>query len=376
MKGEQPTGFASALGFFRRVLAVTIKELSLLRHDRTVLASIVAQPIMMLLVFGFAMSFEPQQVSWGLLDRSQTPASRSLVEQIRTEDAFLPPIRVRGYDEGRALLQRSRITALVVVPQGYRRDLENGDAAVEVLLNGSDPLQAARVGRWISELIVRGGGASMPMPFDLRQDFRWNRTLADRDFYLPALAGFLLTNLCLSAASLGLVAEKENGTWEHLLAQPARPLELILGKLIPNVLLSYVGLAICILGAGLLYDFWPRGNVFALAVATLPFVLATLGIGVFVSALATNSAQSVFIAVFFIMPSFVLSGSMLPYELMPHGVRELGGLFPLRWYQIIARRIILRGGGLDEVWIPILSLLAIFSVLLLLIRWRLKARLA
>ncbi len=375
MTGPATPSSGHVLGFLRRVRAVTTKELALLRHDRTVLAAIGAQPLVMLLVFGFAMSFEPRLVSWGVLDRSQTPASRQAIERVGTEDAFLPPRRVSGYAEGRDLLQRGVITALVVVPADYRRALEAGDPEVQVLLDGSDPLRAARVGGWISQLLSHPSVEVPPPPVDLRQEFRWNHTLSDRYFYLPALAGFLLTNLCLSAASLGLVAERENGTWEHLLAQPVRPIELLLGKLLPNVLLSYVGLIVCVLGAGLLYGFWPRGSLVALAVATLPFVLATLGIGVLVSALATNSAQSVFIAVFFIMPSFVLSGSMLPYQLMPHGVREFGGLFPLRWFQIIARRIILRGGGLDEVWGPMAVLLAIFGGLLLLIRWRMKPRL-
>jgi ABC-2 type transport system permease protein len=112
-----------------------------------------------------------------------------------------------------------------------------------------------------------------------------------------------------------------------------------------------------------------------LAVVVLPFVLASLAIGVFVSVLAHTSAQAVFITVFFIMPSFVLSGSMFPYQLMPHGVRELGGLFPLRWYQIALRRIVERGAGLVEVAGPIVALVTLFGLLLVGIRWRMKPRL-
>src|SRR5262249_50056745 len=136
------------------------------------------------------------------------------------------------------------------------------------------------------------GTAGTP-PVDLRQDFRFNPTLRDRYFYLSAMAGFLLTNLCLAAASLGLVAEKENGTYEQLLAQPTRPLEVILGKLLPNIATAYAALGMAVLGAGLMYDFWPAGSILLLAAVTLPFILATLSIGVFVSALARTSAQAV-----------------------------------------------------------------------------------
>jgi ABC-2 type transport system permease protein len=108
---------------------------------------------------------------------------------------------------------------------------------------------------------------------------------------------------------------------------------------------------------------------------TLPFVFASLAIGVFVSSLARSSAQAVFITVFFILPSFVLSGVMLPYQLMPDGIREIGSILPLRWYQIGLRSVVSRGGGFEDVLVPMLALSAIFTVLLLLIRWRIKPRL-
>jgi ABC-2 type transport system permease protein len=113
----------------------------------------------------------------------------------------------------------------------------------------------------------------------------------------------------------------------------------------------------------------------SLLIVTLPFVLASLAIGVFVSALAHTSAQAVFITMFFIMPSFVLSGSMFPYQFMPHGVRELGAFFPLRWYQIASRRIIERGAGLGDVVVPMLAMVGLFAVLLFAIRRVMRPRL-
>ena len=118
------------------------------------------------------------------------------------------------------------------------------------------------------------------------------------------------------------------------------------------------------------------GSWTALLLVTLPFVLSSLAIGVFVSTLAKTSGQAVFISVFFIMPSFVLSGSMFPYQLMPPGVREVGYLLPLRWYQIALRRVIERGAGLADVALPMLALFGLFAALLLLIRWRMQPRLA
>ncbi len=374
------------------VLAVAYKETALLRHDKTLAQNVFMQPVIMLLVFGYALSFRPVNVPWAVLDRSESSASRALVAEIRASGYFEPPLRVEGYGEARRLLREGKVTAVLVVPSELRRRMERGRPEVQLLLDGTDPMTAARISGYVTQIAsrvglradpgLRGRGETSPAPragpepgIDLRQSFRFNPTLRDLDFYLSAMAGFLLTNLCLSAAALSLVAEKENGTYEQLLAQPTRPLEVVVGKLLPNVAVSYLSLGLATIGSGLFYGFWPRGNMLLLLLATLPFVLATLSIGAFVSTLARTSAQAIFIAVFFIMPSFVLSGSMLPYELMPHGVREFGGLFPLRWFQVAARRIIVRGSSLGEVAVPILVLVAIFLVLLAAIRRMMKPRL-
>lgn len=378
--------------FVSNVLAIAYKEASLLKHDATVIQNVLLQPVVLLLVMGFALRFTPQDVPWAVLDRSQTAASRELVAEVMTSGYFQPPQRVTSYDQGRGLLKRGEAIALLVVPDDFRREIATGRPRVQLLLDGTDPITAARVGGYVSQIasrfeVERGppgreragdaptGGPGLAPPIELREEFRFNPTLRDLNFYLSALAGFLLTNICLAAASLGLVAEKENGTYEQMLAQPATPLQIILGKLLPNVATSYVALTIGMIGSGLVFDYWPRGNVLLFAAATLPFILATLAIGVFVSALARTSAQAIFIAVFFIMPSFVLSGSMLPYALMPHGVREVGALFPLRWYQILSRRVIERGAGLTEILVPTLVLLGLFLAILVGIRACMKPRL-
>jgi ABC-2 type transport system permease protein len=362
-----------------------------MRHDSTLIGNVLGQPLMMLCVFGYAMSFHPHHVPWAVLDRSETPASRQLIAQIESVGSFDPPMRVVGYADGRQLLERSEAVAVVVIPQDFRRRVEEGRGSVQLLLDGTDPLTAARVARYITEVAAQleiratpkarsretppGGRNVAQTPIDLRQEFRFNPTLLDRNFYLSALAGFLLMNIGLSGGSLGLVAEKENGTYEQMLAQPTTAIEIVLGKLVPNVVIGYVALAVAVLGAGLAYDYWPAGSVLLLAVVTLPFLLSVLGLGVLVSALARTSAQAVFISVFFIMPSFVLSGSMLPYQLMPHGVREVGGIFPLRWYQIAARRIIERGADPSDVAVPMLVLCLLFGATLVALRWNMKPRL-
>jgi ABC-2 type transport system permease protein len=374
--------------FRSNVLAVAYREASVMRHDRAFLGVVMVQPIMMLLLFGLALSNKPANVPWAVLDRSQTALSRRFVQEVEATGYFLPPRAVGGYAAGHGRLERGAALAFLVIPRDFARDAGRGRPQVQLLLDGSDPLSSARIGAYVARVAAafdvpvapapRGSlraGTRATDPIDVRQRFWFNPTLRDRDFFLTALAGMLLTNLCLSATSLGLVGERESGTYEQMLALPTTALEIVLGKLVPYVAVSYVVLLFATVAPGVAFGIWPRGSWLALAAVTLPFVLASLAIGVFVSAVAHTTAQAVFITVFIIMPSFVLSGVMLPYQLMPSGVRELGGIFPLRWYQIALRRIVERGGGLVENAGPVLALIVLFGLILAAARWRMKPRL-
>lgn len=369
------------MSFFSNVRAVAYKEASIVRHDRALIAMVIAQPIVMMLLFGGALRNEPANVPWAVFDRDGTALSRRLVSEIQTTGYFLPPARVTSYEAGRALLGTGAVVAFLVVPETFRRDASNGRPEVQLLLDGTDPIAAARIGAYLAQTAARFETRRAPPErraspaIEIRQEFRFNRTLADSRFFLAALAGMLLTNLCLSATSLGLVAERENGTYEQMLAQPTRPVEIVLGKLVPYVGLAYLVLGVATIGAGLVFDVWPKGSLIALLVITLPFVVVSLGAGVLVSSLARTSAQAVFITVFFILPSFVLSGVMFPYQLMPDGIRHVGGILPLRWYQIALRRIVLRGAGLSDVLIPLAALTGLALLVLAIVSRRVKPRL-
>jgi ABC-2 type transport system permease protein len=373
--------------FWQNLLAIAYREARVMLHDQAFLIALLVQPIIMLLLYGAVISTQPANVPWGVIDRSQTGLSRRLVGDVQSTGYFLPPRRVAGYSDAHALLRRQTLLAVLVIPADFRRAAERGRPRVQLLLDGSDPLTAARVGSYVAQV---AGAAQVhrsplvprpprpparPGTIDARQRFWFNPTLRDRDFFLATIAGMLLTNISLSLTGASLVGEREMGTYEFVLSLPTSALEIVLGKLLPAVAVTYILLLVALLGCGLLYGFWPAGSWLALFAVTLPFVLASLSVGLLVSTFARTSAQAIFLSTFFILPSFVLSGVGLPYQLMPHGVRELGGLFPLRWYQIASRRIIERGAGAGEVIIPTLMLVLFFAVMLVLVRWRMKPRL-
>jgi len=370
--------------FWSNVLAVAYREARLVRNP-TMAGALILQPIVMLVLFGAVLSNKPRNVPWTVLDRSNTVASRKLVSDIQASGYFLRPVPTTNYPEGRDRLHDGDALAMLVIPKAFAADLAKGSARVQLLVDGSDPLSSARVAGYVSAIAAafeprpvadrKRGPAQLPGAIDIRQRFRFNPTLRDRDFFLASIAGMLLTNICFGATSIGLVGEKENGTYEQILALPISATEVVIGKLLPHIVIAYALLIATVLAAGFVFGVWIHGSPFALLAVTFPFVLASLTIGVLVSALARTTAQAIFITVFFTLPSFVLSGSMLPYQLMPHGVREFGAIFPLRWYQISLRRIMERGAGLTEVAIPLLALFAIFTALLIAVRLRMKPRL-
>ena len=362
------------------VAAIAWKEATVMRHDKTLLFVVAAQPLVMLFLFGWAVSNKPANVPWVVLDQSRTAVSRRLVGDILASGYFREPEPVASYADGRTQLRRGVALAFLVVPADFARDAERGRPEAQLLVDGADPLSAARVsgivGAVAREVEVRrvADDGTAP-PVELRSHFRFNATLADRVFFLAVFGGMLLANVCINLTSLGLVGERESGTYEQMLAQPTRAIEIVLGKLAPNVVLSYGMLLIATILPGIFFGFWPQGNWLTLFFVSLPYILASLAIGVFISTIARSSAQAVFLTPFFIMPSFVLSGAMMPHDLMPVGVREIGFLFPLRWYQIAVRRIVVRGAGIEDVWLPTLALFVMFGVLLLMIASRMKPRL-
>ena len=235
--------------FWSNVRAVPYREAQILRHDRAIVFSLLFQPVLLLAIFGGVLSNKPSNVPWAVLDRSDTTVSRKLVADVRSMGYFLAPVAVTSTTEGRDRLHEGESLALLVIPDTFARDVERGGAEVQLLLDGSDPLSSARVAGYIAlavasfdprATLTRADPAlRTPGPVAIRQRFQFNPTLRDRDFFLAAIAGMLLTNVCFSATSLGFVGEREGGTYEQMLSLPVTSLEIVIGKLLPHLAIAY-----------------------------------------------------------------------------------------------------------------------------------------
>jgi ABC-2 type transport system permease protein len=363
---------------WRNVRALLWKETVRLRRERRTLGVIVAQPIIFLIIYGTMITYQAYNIRWVVEDRDQSELSRRLVSEVMATGHFEPPIQALGDAARLEAFKRRYAAVALVIPEGFKRRMLRGEPAyAQLLLNGADPLVATRAGSYIAQVAARllpyGPPAISGQAFaeavggariEVRKRFWYNPTLSDRFYFLSALPAILMTQICIALASIAMVMEKEQGTMEQLLASPVSTLEIILGKTTPYVVLSYTLLIGVLLAEIFVFDMPFRGNLVALCVATLPFILVTSAIGLLFSAISTSLLQAVFIGFFFILFSVNLSDYFYPTQTMPDAVRISSYLFPTKYEVAILRGIGVRGATLAEMWFPIGACLVYFAVML------------
>lgn len=363
---------------WRNIKALFWKETIRLRRDRSVIASIVAQPIVFLIIYGAMITYQALNIRWVVEDHDRTELSRLLVSQVMATGRFDPPMTTLGDEERLNAFRRRYASAAIVIPEGFKRSIIRGEPAyLQLLLNGADPLVATRAGAYITQVAARlqpGGPPALSSDalaaamgggrIEVRRRFWYNPTLSDRFYFLAALPAILITQVCIALASAAMVNEKDQGTMEQLLSNPLSTLDIILGKTLPYVLIAYFLLLAVLLAEIFIFNMPFRGNVIALLVATLPFVLASTAVGLFFSAISRNMLQGAFIGFFFILFSVNLSDYFYPTQTMPEAIRLASFLFPMKYEVWILRGIGVRGATLAEVWVPIAACMGYFLVML------------
>jgi ABC-2 type transport system permease protein len=358
-----------------RLGAMVRKEFVQMRRDPTTLRLMLAVPVMQLLIFGFAVRTDVRNLPTVIFDQSRTQESRSFVQSLVATDNFLVKSEVHSYAEALEAVDAGRARAAVVFPPDYARRLKRGDTApIQVLVDASDPtasqsaIAAAQlVGQITNRKLVtlRAGAAGNPttqLPVDVRVRPLYNPALANAIFIVPGLIGMILSNTLIIITALTIVRERETGTLEQLIVTPLAKWEIMLGKIAPYVLVGYMQLTIVLVVGYFVFHVPVRGPLLALYGASFLFIVASLGLGLFVSTLGRNQAQVMQTAFLFLLPNILLSGFMWPREAMPVAARYVGIFLPLTHYLRLVRGIVLKGNGLTELW-PQLLALAVFAFL-------------
>lgn len=357
------------------VVALARKELLQIRRDPISLFVLLGMPAALLLLFGYALTLDVTDVPLAVLDRDRSAASRELVGRFGRTEAFEVVARPSDEDAVRRLLDGGRVKAALVIPPDYgRRVAARQPAAVQLLVDGADS-NTARIAKGYAEAIVAEAGAALtasaasaapaspPAPFEVRSRVFFNPALESALFVVPGLLGIVVLVAATLMTAASVAREREQGTFETLLASPAGRLGLIAGKGLPFVGLAALDVAGALLAARLVFDVPIRGSLLALAVVSLTYVIVALGLGLLISTVATNQQAAFQIALLTtLLPSFLLSGFVFPIENMIPPVQAVAATVPAQYYLRALRAIVLKGAPLASV-APDLAALGGFALL-------------
>ena len=373
----------------RRVRAMARKEVIQIRRDiRTLIAALI-MPVVLLFLFGYALSLDVNDIPTIIEDRDRTLLSRDLVQRLTASGYFSLVRYADRSEEIDAALDRGEALMALVIPEGFAARLRSGaGSSLQVLFDSTNSNTASIAAGYFTGIastfnvdLVAGrlrrlGLQLAPWPLDVRLRIWFNEEMKSRNFIIPGLTAVIMMAVCVLLTALTISREKETGTLEQLVSTPITRGELIVGKLLPYVGLGVIQMALVIGTAVLVFEVPFKGSYFNLALAGLIFLVGTLGWGLFISAVARNqleASQIVVITAF--LPSFLLSGFIYPIENMPVWLQVVTYVVPARYFVEILKGLFLTGAGLDVLWPQMLFLTAYSLIVLGLARRKFQKRL-
>lgn len=373
----------------RRMLAVARKEFIHVWRDPRALGVSIALPLVLLLLFGYALTLDVDRVPLAVWDQSRTVESRELAGRFESSRYFTVVAHARGYGEIEEAMDHNRVLIGLVIPLDFGRRVGSGrDAQVQVLADGSDA-NTATLAMGYAEAIVRGysqdiqvarigrrGGRMPEQPLELRPRAWFNPDMESRIYIVPGLIAVIVMLIASLLTSLTIAREWETGTMEQLISTPVRGPELILGKLAPYFAIGILDTVLSMLAGYVLFEVPMRGSLLLLASMSLLYIIGGLSMGILVSTLAKGqllASQMAFTATF--LPAFLLSGFMFDIENIPKALQVVTYLVPARYFITILRGICLKGTGLPELWPECLLLTAFGAAMLALSILAFKKRL-
>lgn len=359
-----------------RLKAIARKELLHIVRDSRSLALALLLPLVMLLMFGYALSLDVDHISTLIFDRDNSPQSHELVSQFSGSNYFQILGYVKSYREIEHGIDQSKALMAVVIPEKFGGDLLAGrEAQVQVLLDGSDSNTASIAQGYVDSLTrnyaltLRGsaqtqnGGGKLQAPIDPRVRVWYNTDLKSRNYIVPGLIAVIIMIIAALLTSLTIAREWENGTMEQLLSTPARPAEIVLGKLAAYFLLGVADMVVCLIVGIFFFDVPMRGSTLLLLFTCFVFLFGALCWGIFLSAATRNQLMAYQLGTLTsFLPAFLLSGFMFSVENMPVPIQIISTLVPARYFITAIKGIFLKGIGMRLLWFEI-GLLIVYGVL-------------
>lgn len=360
---------------FSRITAVFMKELVQMRRDRLTFAMMFGIPIVQLILFGYAINTDPKHLPAALLVEERSPIVRTLTTALETSDYYDFVLQTDDPHESADLLARGDVAFVVTIPSGFTRELLRGERP-QILLeaDASDPAAASgAIGQ--AELILSralrhdltgpiAGLQGSPSPFELVVHAKYNPAGITAYNIVPGLLGVILTMTLVMITGIAMTREAERGTMENLLAMPARPSEVMIGKILPYVAVGAMQTAVILIAADLLFGVPFAGALWLLLLGVTVFVVANLAIGFTFSTIAQSQMQAMQLTFFFFLPSLLLSGFMFPFRGMPDWAQVLGEGFPLTHFLRLVRGVMLKDASFAQLQAPLLAMAAFTAVVM------------
>lgn len=359
-------------GFWRRTFAMLVKEFIQLKRDRVSFAMIVMVPVMQLVLFGYAINTTPRNLPTAVLVQEDSDLAHAILKAFENTNYFRFTRQARTVAEFDRMLQSGEVLFGVEIPEGFERAVRRGDRpAILVAADATDPVASGSAMSAMAQIVntalahERAVPAGAPPPFEIRAHARYNPTGSSSMNIVPGLVGTILTMTMLIFTALSVTREIERGTMESLLSMPITPVEIMLGKIVPYVIVGFVqasliiGLGVAVFGVPIL------GSLTLLAALSTLFITANLAIGYTFSTIAQNQLQAMQMTVMFFLPNILLSGFMFPFAGMPRWAQWIGEALPLTHYLRIVRAIMLKGATIENLHYDAAMLLAATLVVMM-----------
>jgi ABC-2 type transport system permease protein len=343
-----------------RIRELVRKEFILLFRDRRSRRVLIVAPILMLLLFGYVVNYDIKLIRVALLDQSRTRESRMIADAFSANKIFrITQVLKDDREMEQALLNADVDMGIKIGPDLARKIRKGETAEIQIIVDGTmSNMASIRIAYTVS-VIDKLNQALLKELYPQRMDYGkidgrvrtwYNPNLDSQHFFVPGIVAFVVMLIALLLTSIAIIKEKEAGTIEQLIVTPLKPVELIVGKTIPYIIISIMQMIGVTIIAVIWFEIPLTGSLLLLFIATCLFLLSTLGVGLFISTVSSTQQQAMMTTFFFLLPFFMLSGFVFPIVNMPLIVQWLTYLNPLRYFLIIIRGIFLKGVGLEILW--------------------------
>ncbi len=368
---------------FNILKSFIVKEFRQILRDAKMKMMLFGAPVLMLVIFGYAVNTDVVSIRMAVLDRSRSFESRSFVEKFTASGYFFYNASVESPDKGTELLDMGDVDFLLNIPYDFSENLKSGkQAEVQILIDGSDSSRSSVIlayinqitndysGRFLEKKVMvtmrnRGSGtANFAGGVELKERTLFNPELKSRNFFLPGVLGLLVALITIMMTSMSVVKERESGTIEQIIVSPIRPVEFVAGKTLPFAIVGFVDIVIITLIVILWFKVPFNGSFVLLLLCGLFYIICTLGVGLYISTISQTQQQAMLSTFLFFIPSIILSGFIFPIYAMPLFFRIITFANPMRYFISVIRAIFLKGVGMTMLWENILAL-AILSAILL-----------